>query len=173
MSRFLIALVCLLALGATPTKGAAWRWSNPLPHGNNVNDFAFATNRGYVQVGDSGQLYTSADSVDWTRHDLGFREQLRAATFFGSRFVATGEAGRVVWSDDLATFVTVSLGTANWLEGVGWSQSVTTPRSTAVTRARTGPSAPCPPPSGRGFAARPSAGRHPDSSSWWARAAPC
>lgn len=123
MSRFLIALVSLLTLGVAPAKGAAWRWSNPLPHGNNVNDFAFTTNRGYVQVGDSGQLYTSDDSVDWTRHDLGFREQLRAATFFGDRFVATGEAGRVVWSDNLATFDTFSLGTANWLEGVAASST--------------------------------------------------
>jgi hypothetical protein len=123
MTRFLIALACLLACGIEPTVGAAWRWSNPLPHGNNVNDFAFKTNAGYVQVGDSGQLYTSADSVDWTRHDLGFREQLRAATFFGNRLVATGESGRVVWSDGLAAFSTFSLGTANWLEGVAASSS--------------------------------------------------
>lgn len=123
MIRFLFALASLLTWGIAPTAGAAWRWSNPLPHGNNVNDFAFRTNAGYVQVGDSGQLYTSADSVNWTRHDLGFREQLRAATFYGDRLVVTGESGRVVWSDDLVAFATVSLGTANWLEGVAASSS--------------------------------------------------
>lgn len=121
MSRLLTALLCLFALGIPSATGAAWRWSNPLPHGNNVNDFAFTTNRGYVQVGDSGQLYTSDDSVEWTRHDMGFREQLRAAVFFGDRLVATGESGRVVWSDHLTSFATLSLGTTNWLEGVAAS----------------------------------------------------
>jgi len=123
MTRILTALACLLAWGIAPATGASWRWSNPLPHGNNINDFAFTTNRGYVQVGDSGQLYTSADSVDWARHELGFREQLRAATFFGNRLVATGESGRVVWSDDLSSFGTIALGTANWLEGLAASSS--------------------------------------------------
>ena len=98
-----------------------WRWSNPLPHGNNVNDFAYRTNRGYVQVGDQGQFFTSNDSVQWTQHDLGFRQQLRAAAFHGDRLVITGEAGRIVWSDDLSSFATLSLGTTDWLEGVASS----------------------------------------------------
>lgn len=116
---FIFALLTLALNAAAPQ----WRWSNPLPHGNNVNDFAYRTNRGYVQVCDQGQIYTSADSVAWTRHDLGVRQQLRAVDFFGNRLVATGESGLVVWSDDLVSFHSANLGTANWLESVAVSPS--------------------------------------------------
>jgi hypothetical protein len=125
----MIRLPCVLGLAfallALPVNvtAARWRWSNPLPHGNNVNDFAYRTNRGYVQVCDQGQVYTSTDSLAWTRHDLGFREQLRAGLFFGDRFVATGESGRVLWSDDLVAFKTLNLGTPNWLEGLAASST--------------------------------------------------
>ncbi len=120
-----VSTVLFLLISLLPSADAAprWRWSNPLPHGNNVNDFAYRTNRGYVQVGDQGQIYTSADAVAWTRHDLGFRQQVRAAVFFGDRLVATGESGRIVWSDDLETFQTLSVGTDDWLEGIAASDS--------------------------------------------------
>ncbi len=123
MTRIAYALGLAFALLTLSLNAASlrWRWSNPLPHGNNVNDFAYRTNRGYVQVCDQGQVYTSADSIDWTRHDLGFRQQLRGAAFFGDRLVATGESGTAVWSDDLALFSTVNLGTADWLEGLAAS----------------------------------------------------
>lgn len=123
MIRLALLASLLIGLLESPRTLAAprWRWSNPLPHGNNVNDFAYRTNRGYVQVGDQGQFYTSEDSVQWTHHDLGFRQQLRAAVFHGDRLVVTGEAGRVVWGDDLTTFATLSLATTDWLEGVASS----------------------------------------------------
>ena len=108
---------CLFGLQAAPR----WRWSNPLPHGNNVNDMTYKTNWGYVQVCDQGQIYVSTDAVNWTRRDLGFREQLRSAVIFGNRFVAAGESGRTVWSEDLITFNTVNLDTSNWIEGLSAS----------------------------------------------------
>lgn len=121
MSRLLLVL-WLGMLGFTAAGSTLrWRWSNPLPHGNNVNDLAFAPARGFVQVCDRGQLYTSPDGSDWSFHELGIRTQLRGVTVFGSRLIATGEAGRIVWSDDWNTFTALDLGTTNWLEGVAAS----------------------------------------------------
>jgi hypothetical protein len=121
----MLRLLCALGLGllGISVEGASsrWRWANPQPHGNNLNDLVHHVDRGYVMVCDRGQLYTSPDAVVWQAHELNLRTQLRAATFLGSRLIVTGEAGQVVWSDDLKTFHPLEPGSTDWLEGVAAS----------------------------------------------------
>ncbi|MBN8249321.1 MAG: hypothetical protein J0L84_17985, partial [Verrucomicrobia bacterium] len=65
--------VLLIALGACPAGAAAefwrWHWSNPLPHGNNIADFAFHTNHHLIQVTDHGQIYASTLDGGWEPRD--------------------------------------------------------------------------------------------------------
>ena len=119
-----LRLVLLLCLGASPLLGASsWRWSNPLPHGNNVVDMA-SRNGLVVQVAELGQLYTSPDFRNWTPRDTHTRSALQAVTFLNDRLVATGENGTVVYSDDGATFLTTNLNTTDWLVGVAASPTL-------------------------------------------------
>ena len=112
-----------LLLWIRPAGALPWRWSNPLPHGNNVADLTFSATWGYVEITDFGQIYTSSDLSAWQRTDTGTRQALRAMVFKGSRLVIVGESGLVLWSDAPGTFNTVHVGTTNWLEGVAASSS--------------------------------------------------
>ena len=113
----------LLLLSSRPAGAIPWRWSNPLPHGNNVADLTFNSTWGYVQITDFGQIFTSSDLSSWLRTDTGSRQALRSMVFKGSRLVIVGEAGLVMWSDAPGTFNTVHIGTTNWLEAVATSSS--------------------------------------------------
>jgi hypothetical protein len=111
----------LLVLLSRPAVALPWRWSNPLPHGNNVADLTYNSAWGYIEITDFGQIYTSPDLSSWQRTDAGTRQALRSLTFKGTRLVVVGESGLVLWSDQPGTFNTVHLGTTNWLEGVAAS----------------------------------------------------
>ena len=76
-----------------------WRWSNPLPHGNNVLDMLVTTDLA-VQVGDGGTLYVQRDDGRWTPAVTGVTNYLRSMALMGERFVAVGENGCILWSDD-------------------------------------------------------------------------
>ena len=121
MSIRVCVLAFLLVLSTRPSCALPWRWSNPLPHGNNVADLVQNSTWGYVQVTDFGQIYTSSDLSAWQRTDSGTRQALRSAAFRGTRLVVVGESGLVLWSDQPGTLNTVRLGTTNWLEGVAAS----------------------------------------------------
>jgi photosystem II stability/assembly factor-like uncharacterized protein len=53
----------------------------------------------YVVVGDSGTILTSTDLTTWNLTPPPLTQHLRAIRF-GSRFVAVGQGGAVVYSDD-------------------------------------------------------------------------
>ncbi|HSH15653.1 MAG TPA: hypothetical protein VLD18_06455 [Verrucomicrobiae bacterium] len=53
-----------------------------------------------VAVGDNAAIYTSPDSVNWTRRTVGFSQWLRGVAFGGGRFVAVGENGFIATSTD-------------------------------------------------------------------------
>ncbi|MBL9175578.1 MAG: hypothetical protein JNL10_18700 [Verrucomicrobiales bacterium] len=121
--RFLAAALLLLGglsffCDAAPGR---WHWSNPLPHGNNIADFAYHTNGHFIQVTDHGQLYASDSLTQWDSRETGTRRDLRGATFQRDRLLVSGERGLIVWSDDLQRFHTVDLGTEDWLECVAAS----------------------------------------------------
>ncbi|MEN9676441.1 MAG: Endo,4-beta-xylanase precursor [Verrucomicrobiota bacterium] len=118
-----ILAVLFLMTGFLPSRGAPWRWywSNPLPHGNNIADFAYHTNHHFVQVTDHGQAYFSDTLVRWDSRDTGTRHSLRGATFLGDRLIISAERGLILWSDDFFRFQQVDLLTENWLESVAAS----------------------------------------------------
>ncbi|MCW5559366.1 MAG: hypothetical protein KIT22_16240, partial [Verrucomicrobiae bacterium] len=101
-----------------------WSWSNPLPHGNNITDFAFHTNHHFIQVTDSGQIYVSTVGGGWESRESGTRHDLRGAAFMGSRLLISAERGLILWSDDAHEYHPVDLGTDDWLEGVAASPQV-------------------------------------------------
>lgn len=102
-----------------------WRWSNPRPHGNNLNDLAVRAGR-HVVVGDRGRVYASENLVSWTVQPAPTTRQLRAVTFFGTRVIATGEAGTVLYADEAGPFSAALLNppTDDWLEGVAASPTL-------------------------------------------------
>lgn len=123
------AVGCLgvfLVLGgmAARTAEPEWRWSHPLPHGNNVADLVHLSGR-YVHVTDHGGIYTSTNRLAWSRQASGTSRDLRGVAFLGTRLIVTGEAGTVLWSDDGSSFQagTISPATTDWLEGVAASPS--------------------------------------------------
>ncbi|PYL00830.1 MAG: hypothetical protein DME19_03800 [Verrucomicrobia bacterium] len=102
-----------------------WRWSNPLPHGNNTVDMAYSATLGLgVQVTERGQLYTSDNLSTWLPRDSRVTNALRAVTFFGPRIVITGESGMVLYADSVTDFRLGTLldgPTDDWLEAVAAS----------------------------------------------------
>ncbi|MBL9135811.1 MAG: hypothetical protein JNK85_08085 [Verrucomicrobiales bacterium] len=102
-----------------------WRWSHPLPHGNNIADLAHR-NGLYVHVTDLGGIYTSTNRFLWDRRASSTRLALRGVTFLGGRILVTGQEGTALWSDDGVRFeaAVVDPPTSDWLEGVAASDGV-------------------------------------------------
>lgn len=99
-----------------------WRWSAPLPHGNNIKDLAVSDSLA-VQVTEAGQIYTSVDLETWRPRESGTRNALRGVTFFHDQIVISGEAGIIVRADDPAAFEIIDLATADWLEDIAASET--------------------------------------------------
>lgn len=117
---FGLKLVCLSIL-LTGHIEAGWRWSNPLPHGNNISEIAFSPDLGLaIQVTDKGRIYISYDLYSWIPVESGVTNALRAVTFFGSRIIVTGENGLILFSDDGHNYTraNVTPATTDWFEGV-------------------------------------------------------
>jgi len=104
---------------ATELNPDRWRWSNPLPHGNNVLDL-YVSDDVAVQVGDAGSVYVRWDGGRWAPAITGVTNYLRSVTLLGNRFIAVGENGCILWSDDGAVFqaAVLSPATTDWFEGV-------------------------------------------------------
>ena len=115
-----LALALCAVTAAAEVRSERWRWSNPLPHGNNVLDMKVAGDLA-LQVGDAGALYVQQSGGRWSPAHTGVDNYLRSTAFFGERMVATGEAGMILWSDDGIDFHQAQLTPANtmdWFEGV-------------------------------------------------------
>jgi len=127
---FLLASLCSWSAFAVSdvTFPLRWRWSNPLPHGNNIVDMTYSALPGLaVQVTERGQIYTTADLDLWLPRDSGVTNALRAVTFFGTRVVVTGESGVVLYADSVDDFRAGTLTdgpTIDWLEAAAASQSL-------------------------------------------------
>jgi hypothetical protein len=127
-SRFLRPVVFLLTClvldsgrgSAAVNRSPEWKWSNPSPFGNAVNDLAWRTNRLYLAAGERGVLHVADALPSWRRVDTDTLKSLRAATYLGGRAVVVGESGVVLWSDS-DQFQKVETGRTNWLEGVAAS----------------------------------------------------
>jgi hypothetical protein len=116
----LLLLVC--AATSAEVRSERWRWSNPLPHGNNVLDMLVTTDLA-VQVGDGGTLYVQGTDERWAPAATGTTNYLRGVALMGNRIIATGENGCILWSDDGRVFQPAQLAqpTTDWFEGVAAS----------------------------------------------------
>jgi len=99
-----------------------WRWSNPLPHGNNVLDMLVA-GQVAVQVGDGGRVYLQREDERWAPAITGVTNYLRGVAMMGNRYIVVGESGCILWSDDGKAFqgAQLSPATDDWFEGVAAS----------------------------------------------------
>ena len=92
--------MCLsITATAVEVKPERWRWSNPLPHGNNVMDMLVASDVA-VQVGDGGTVYVQGLDERWAPAVTGVTNYLRGVALMGERFLVVGENGCILWSDD-------------------------------------------------------------------------
>jgi len=116
----LAAIVSQLASQAEPS--LPWRWSNPLPHGNNIYDMAFHDGT-YWQVTDRGRVYSSADRTVWIPVDTGTTSSLRSITFHGNEILICGESGSILTGGLSAGFQSQVLvpPTTDWLESIATS----------------------------------------------------
>jgi hypothetical protein len=122
-------LICLLVPGIAAFSLSAldssvnWRWSHPVPHGNNIMDIVQKGGL-YIQATERGQIYSSSDLKTWTPRQSNTTNALRGATFFGDRIVIVGENGTVVSGDSVNSLTALLLGTSDWLEGVAASPTL-------------------------------------------------
>lgn len=103
-----------ILLGLSNSSALTWRWSNPLPHGNNIVDMSWDGSAS-VQVGDLGQLYTGQTFYGWLPQASGTTNTLQAVRFFGNRIVFVGANATVGYSDDGVNFTSTPLGGVDWL----------------------------------------------------------
>ena len=118
-----LSAMCLsVTATAIQVRPERWRWSNPLPHGNNVMDMLVASDVA-VQVGDGGTVYVQGLDERWAPVLTGVTNYLRGVALMGDRFLVVGENGCFLWSDDGNKFqpAPVLPATANWFEGVAAS----------------------------------------------------
>jgi hypothetical protein len=115
-------MLSLVITSATDVRPERWRWSNPLPHGNNVLDLLVTTDLA-AQVGDGGTVYVQRTDERWAPAVTGVTNYLRGVALLGNRFMVVGENGCILWSDYGDAFQTAQLSpaTADWFEGVAAS----------------------------------------------------
>jgi len=120
----LMALV--LNASAANQQNLDWRFSNPLPHGNNVGNMEYSPALGLgVQVCERGRFYHSTDLVNWTLGTSGTTQSLRSVTFLNNRIIITGEEGTVLWGDSIDNMQPGTItATLDWLEDVAASTNL-------------------------------------------------
>src|SRR5580658_10154934 len=111
---WLLMFCATASVRPSSAQNLAWTWSNPQPHGNDIVDMAWNGTLG-VQVCELGQVYTSANLIDWFPQNSHLTNDLEAVVFFGSRIIIAGAAGAVAYSDDGVNFTASSLDTTNWI----------------------------------------------------------
>jgi hypothetical protein len=107
---------------ATEVRPDRWRWSNPLPHGNNPFDMLVTSDLA-IQVGDAGTIYVQGLDERWAPVWTGLTNYLRGVALMGERLLVVGENGCILWSDNWNSFQRAQIlpATASWFEGVAAS----------------------------------------------------
>ena len=118
-----VMLFQVFVLSAPAAPGLTWRWSNPLPHGNNIVDMTWDGTTA-VQVTDFGQIYTGLGFYGWLPRESGTPRTLQAVRFFGKRIVFVGANGTTGYSDDGIRFSASSLNTTDWLVDLAVSSNL-------------------------------------------------
>lgn len=122
-----IVLLCGWASVAASSLAApfplTWRWSNPKPHGNDIFDL-LSTDGIFIQVCDRGQIYSSADLVNWLPLPSPTTNALRAITLFQGELLIAGGRGTLLRGNLVDGFSLRNLGTEDWLEGIAASPTL-------------------------------------------------
>ena len=119
LAMFMLGCWAAVSGAAVQVHADRWRWSNPLPHGNNVLDMLVTADLS-VQVGDGGSIHVRGTDARWAPVDSGVTNYLRGTALFGNRILAVGEHGCIIWSDNDGVFQPAVLNpvTSDWFEGV-------------------------------------------------------
>jgi len=117
-----VLMLGLVIASTAEVRKERWRWSNPLPHGNNVLDMLVTTDIA-AQVGDGGTVYVQGTDERWSPAITGVTNYLRGVALMNDRFIVTGENGCILWSDygDYFESAQLSQSTTDWFEGVAAS----------------------------------------------------
>ncbi|HLH54403.1 MAG TPA: hypothetical protein VKY92_12385, partial [Verrucomicrobiae bacterium] len=122
-SLLLPLVLIVLKASSLEASPLTWRWSNPLPHGNNIVDMTWDGTTS-VQVTDLGQIYTGLGFYGWLPQNSGTTNTLQAVRFFGNRIVFVGASGTAGYSDDGVHFTVSSLNTSDWLVDLAVSSNL-------------------------------------------------
>lgn len=108
---------------ALDSSDVSWRWSNPSPHGNDINDFMVVSGTG-IQVGELGNIFWSSNLQGWNNVNVGDENSLRCITVFNGNYYIGSETGTIYITEDFENFSVVDLGTDDWIEGISASASL-------------------------------------------------
>ena len=103
MKRFTVFLLFIALIFSTSLHAQQnWRWQNPLPSGNQINDSDSPTKDIVLMVGDAGTILKSIDGGQtWKNIRLDIRENLKSISFFGTDTAyAVGTNGTILKTTD-------------------------------------------------------------------------
>jgi len=102
--------------------GSDWKWANPLPQGNAINDMVWNGSQ-FVAVASYGTILTSPDGTVWTTQISGTNSYLGGVAWDGVQFVVVGSIGTILTSPDGITWTARDSGTLNGLGDIVWNGS--------------------------------------------------
>ena len=80
MQRKIITLFILTTICASGQQN--WKWMNPLPQGNTINNITIIDDNNIIAVGDNGFLIKSIDAgINWTVVQTGYANNLQTSFF--------------------------------------------------------------------------------------------
>ena len=86
-----------------------WRWRNPLPGGDRLNDLVW-NGELFVAVGVRGVILVSHDGKQWRPVPSGTLEEMNRVVWDGDDFVIVGNNGLVLQSEDAMTWTPLNTG---------------------------------------------------------------
>ena len=85
--RYVIVLTCIAGDLNNTFAQDNWKWQNPLPQGNTLNDLCMLDENIAVAVGYTGTIIKTSDSgITWNVMNSGTTERLYSVDFVNHRF---------------------------------------------------------------------------------------
>ena len=86
-----------------------------------------ATSIGVVLVRTNGIAVSSTNGIDWEARQLNVKQRVNAVVFANGRFVAVGNSGTILWSEDGNSWSNVSLPIAHNISAIGFGNPTNAP----------------------------------------------
>ncbi len=96
---FLATVIFAMKLSAGSDPLETWRWRNPLPQGNDLQNLAFA-NGLFFAMGEAGTLITSSNGLDWSAQFVDSSQKFHGVSWGAGIYVALGTAGAIFTSSN-------------------------------------------------------------------------